>query len=75
MFIKRWVWVSKYNFEVANTDMLFRHFDDAFNECKSCLEAGLPLPAYDQCMIASHAFKHFRCKEKLFLWLKDKTIS
>ena len=36
--------------------MLFRHFDDAFAECKSCLEAGLPLPAYDQCMIASHAF-------------------
>jgi len=25
-------------------------------ECKVCLEAGLPLPAYDQCMIASHAF-------------------
>ena len=47
---------SKYNFEVANVDMLFRHFDDAFNECKSCLAQGLPLPAYDQCMIASHAF-------------------
>ncbi|WP_404318619.1 glycine--tRNA ligase subunit alpha [Malaciobacter canalis] len=47
---------SKYNFEVADTSMLFRHFDDAFNECKSCLEAKLPLPAYDQCMIASHAF-------------------
>ncbi len=47
---------STYNFEVANTDMLFKHFDDAFHECKSCLASGLPLPAYDQCMIASHAF-------------------
>jgi glycyl-tRNA synthetase alpha chain len=47
---------STYNFEVANTEMLFRHFDDAFNECKKCLEAKIPLPAYDQCMIASHAF-------------------
>lgn len=47
---------STYNFEVANTEMLFKHFDDAFAECKSCLEAALPLPAYDQCMIASHAF-------------------
>lgn len=47
---------STYNFEVADVDMLFRHFDDAFNECKVCLEKGLPLPAYDQCMIASHAF-------------------
>ena len=47
---------SKYHFEVANTEMLFKHFDDASNECKSCIEAQLPLPAYDQCMIASHAF-------------------
>lgn len=47
---------SKYNFEVADVDMLFRHFDDARGECKRCLEAELPLPAYDQCMIASHAF-------------------
>ncbi|MDX4037111.1 glycine--tRNA ligase subunit alpha, partial [Aliarcobacter skirrowii] len=47
---------SKYNFEVANTTKLFRDFEEAFNECKSCLEAQLPLPAYDQCMIASHAF-------------------
>jgi glycyl-tRNA synthetase alpha chain len=47
---------SKYHFEVADTDMLFHHFDDASNECKKCLDAGLPLPAYDQCMLASHAF-------------------
>ena len=47
---------SKYNFEIANTEMLFRHFDDAFTECKAALEAQLPLPAYDQCMLASHAF-------------------
>ena len=47
---------SKYHFEVANTEMLFKHFDDASSECKSCIEAQLPLPAYDQCMIASHAF-------------------
>ena len=47
---------SKYNFELANTDMLFKHFDDAFDECKKCLEEGLPLPAYDQCMMASHCF-------------------
>ncbi len=47
---------SKYNFEVADTDMLFRHFDEYANECKRCLEAGLPLPAYDQCMLASHTF-------------------
>ena len=47
---------SKYHFEVASTDMLFKHFDDASAECKLCLENGLPLPAYDECMKASHAF-------------------
>ncbi|WP_300364605.1 glycine--tRNA ligase subunit alpha [Hydrogenimonas sp.] len=47
---------SKYNFEIADTAMLFRHFDEAANECRRCLDAGLPLPAYDQCMIASHLF-------------------
>ena len=47
---------SKYNFEVADTDMLFRHFDEYAQECKRTLEAGLPLPAYDLCMLASHTF-------------------
>ncbi len=47
---------SKYHFEVADVEKLFQHFDDASAECQRCLDAGLPLPAYDQCMIASHAF-------------------
>lgn len=47
---------SKYNFEIASVDMLFSHFEDARNECKKCLEQRLPLPAYDQCLIASHLF-------------------
>jgi glycyl-tRNA synthetase alpha chain len=47
---------SKYHFEIASVEKLLTHFEDASEECRSCLEAGLPLPAYDQCMIASHAF-------------------
>ncbi|MFQ5985477.1 MAG: glycine--tRNA ligase subunit alpha, partial [Alphaproteobacteria bacterium] len=47
---------SAYNFERADTDMLSRHFADAETECKALLEAGLPLPAYDQCIKASHLF-------------------
>jgi len=47
---------SKYHFEVANVEKLLKDFDDASAECKLCLENELPLPAYDQCMIASHAF-------------------
>ncbi len=47
---------SKYNFEVANVEMLFRWFEDAANEVKRCLEAKLPLPAYDYAILASHIF-------------------
>ncbi len=47
---------SRHNFEVADTDMLLRHFLDAEKECESLLSADLPLPAYDQCIKASHRF-------------------
>jgi len=47
---------SAYNFEVADTDMLKRHFADAEKECNRALAAGLALPAYDQCLKASHLF-------------------
>ncbi len=47
---------SKYHFEIADTAMLFNQFEASSSECKRALEAQLPLPAYDQCMAASHAF-------------------
>jgi glycyl-tRNA synthetase alpha chain len=56
---------SRYNFEFADTEVLKRHFDDAERECLALLEAGkagdsgvhrLALPAYDQCIKASHVF-------------------
>jgi glycyl-tRNA synthetase alpha chain len=47
---------SAHNFERADTAMLFRHFEDAETECKALLAAKLPLPAYDQCIKASHRF-------------------
>ena len=47
---------SHYNFELADVEVLRRHFDDHERECRRCLEAGLPLPAYDQVLKCSHAF-------------------
>lgn len=47
---------SAYNFEFANTEMLLRHFGDAEKECSALLANNLPLPAYDQCIKASHTF-------------------
>ena len=47
---------SAYNFDHANTDSLLKNFEIAEKECKSLLEKKLPLPAYDQCLKASHIF-------------------
>jgi glycyl-tRNA synthetase alpha chain len=54
---------SRYNFEHADTEILLQHFRDAEKECKALLEKGeadgrheLALPAYDQCIKASHTF-------------------
>jgi glycyl-tRNA synthetase alpha chain len=55
---------SAYNFERADTDLLFRHFAEAERECNTLLGSGeggndrppLPLPAYDQALKSSHIF-------------------
>ncbi len=54
---------SRYNFEYADTEILQRHFKDAEEQCTALLKAGeqgddhlLALPAYDQCIKASHLF-------------------
>ena len=58
---------SRYNFEHADTALLLQHFKDAEAECQALLDKGKPaiasggghllaLPAYDQCIKASHVF-------------------
>ena len=47
---------SAYNFEHANTDFLLKIFDMLEDEAKSLIEKKLSLPAYDQCLKASHVF-------------------
>ena len=47
---------SAYNFEVADTELLFGEFDRYEAECNRVLAAGLPLPAYDYVLKCSHAF-------------------
>jgi glycyl-tRNA synthetase alpha chain len=54
---------SRFNFEHADTAILLQHFKDAEKECIALLEKGdagkkhlMALPAYDQCIKASHAF-------------------
>ena len=47
---------SAYNFEFANTEVLLKNFETTEQECKSLLDKKLSLPAYDQCLKASHIF-------------------
>ena len=49
---------STFNFEFSDAETLFRHFEDAERTCQRLLAADkpMPLPAYDQCMKASHSF-------------------
>jgi len=47
---------SAYNFEFANTEILLKNFETTEIECKSLLDKKLSLPAYDQCLKASHIF-------------------
>ena len=47
---------SKYNFDLANTKNLFMTFDILEEEAKNLLNHNLALPAYDQCLKASHVF-------------------
>jgi glycyl-tRNA synthetase alpha chain len=47
---------SGYNLEHADTKQLLQHFTDAETECQSLIKKGLALPAYDQCIKASHRF-------------------
>ena len=48
--------MSKYNFEVANVEVLFQQFQVYEKESQRLIEAALPLPAYEMVLKASHTF-------------------
>ena len=47
---------SRYNFELANVDLLFRHFSEYEAEAKRLMQAQCVLPAYEMVMKCSHTF-------------------
>ncbi len=56
VFHQNEVEMSRYNFEEADTDWLFRQFDHCEGEAQRLIERNLPLPAYEMVMKASHTF-------------------
>ena len=56
VFHQNEVEMSAYNFEHADVDAMFGWFDTCERESNRMIEAGLPLPAYEMALKASHAF-------------------
>jgi glycyl-tRNA synthetase alpha chain len=54
--------LSAYHFEVADTEALFDLFRKAAAECERCLQAKLPIPAYEQAIKASHFFNTLQAR-------------
>ena len=56
IFLKNEKEQSKYNFEKAPYDILIKNFSEYEQTCQILIEEHLALPAYEQCVKASHAF-------------------
>jgi glycyl-tRNA synthetase alpha chain len=54
--------MSKWHFEVADTEALFDLFRKAAAECENCLAAKLAIPAYEQAIKASHVFNTLQAR-------------
>jgi glycyl-tRNA synthetase alpha chain len=65
---------SHYNFDEADTDVLFRHFEDFEREGTRLLSKGLILPGYDCCMKASHAFNVLDARGAISVTERQKYI-
>jgi len=65
---------STYNFEHADTDSLFAWFDNCEKESQRLIEAGLPLPAYEQVLKASHSFNLLDARQAISVTERQRYI-
>lgn len=65
---------SKYNFELADVDSMFRYFDDAEKQSQLLIEQSLPLPAYEQVMKASHYFNLLDARQAISVTERQRYI-
>ena len=65
---------SRYNFELANTDELFRAFDHAETVCEQLIGAQLALPAYEQMLTASHTFNLLDARQAISVSERQRFI-
>ncbi|MFO7304600.1 MAG: glycine--tRNA ligase subunit alpha [Gammaproteobacteria bacterium] len=65
---------SKYNFELADTALLFRHFDEHERACQALLQEGLALPAYEQMLKTSHTFNLLDARKAISVTERQRYI-
>jgi len=65
---------SHYNFELADTDMLFRLFDMYEQECLRLLKAGVVVPAYEHVLKCSHTFNLLDARRAIGVAQRASTI-
>ena len=65
---------STYNFEHADVDYLFGLFDQCEKESTKLIEAGLPLPAYEQVLRASHTFNLLDARKAISVTERQRFI-
>jgi glycyl-tRNA synthetase alpha chain len=74
VFHQNEVEMSTYNFEQADTHSLFVGFDTYEGESRRLLEAGLPLPAYEMTLKASHTFNLLDARRALSVTERQRYV-
>jgi glycyl-tRNA synthetase alpha chain len=74
VFHQNEVEMSTYNFEHANTDALFANFDSFEAESQRMIDKGLPLPAYELVLKASHAFNMLDARHAISVTERQRFI-
>lgn len=74
VFHQNEVEMSHFNFSHANVDFLFKTFDVYEEECSKLIEQGLPLPAYEMVMKASHAFNLLDARQAISVTERQRFI-
>jgi len=74
VFHQNEVEMSTYNFEHANTDVLFANFDTYEAESQKMIDKGLPLPAYEQVLKASHTFNMLDARHAISVTERQRYI-
>lgn len=74
VFHQNEVEMSGYNFEHANTTSLFHSFDTYERECRQIIGLGLPLPAYEMVLKASHTFNLLDARRALSVTERQRCI-